>query len=203
MTYEAILFDFDGVILDTEPEHYACWQEILAPFNLPFEWETYERQYIGVADRIMIEDVCRRATPPADFAAVMSQHHRKKDLFRDRMASKASLRPDVRELIANLKQKYKLAIVTSSGKIEIEPILASVGILDQFDTVIYGGDVKRLKPAPDPYNLAAERLGVSRALVVEDSDAGVASGRAAGFDVVRVARQAEMVLLVRHALGLG
>jgi beta-phosphoglucomutase len=201
LPYEAIFFDFDGVILDTEPEHYACWLEVLSPFGVPFEWDTYKQQYIGVADRIMIRDVCERACPPADFDAVMREHPRKKVLFRERMVRKAKLRDDVRELITDLKQRFNIAIVTSSGKIEIEPILDALGILDQFGTIVYGGDVKQLKPAPDPYLLAAERLGVRRALVVEDSDAGVASGKAAGFDVVRVERQSDMVTLVRTALG--
>lgn len=200
LPYEAIFFDFDGVILDTEPEHYACWLEVLSPFGVPFEWDTYEKQYIGVADRIMIRDVCDRAVPPADFDAVMREHPRKKILFRERMVLKAKLRHDVRELIADLKQHFKIAIVTSSGKVEIEPILDALGIIDEFGTIVYGGDVKQLKPAPDPYLLAAERLGVQRALVVEDSDAGVASGKAAGFDVVRVEKQSDMVPLVRAAL---
>jgi beta-phosphoglucomutase len=201
LPYEAVFFDFDGVLLDTEPEHFACWQEVLAPFHVPFEWDTYERQYIGVADRIMIRDVCDRANPPTDFDAVMREHPRKKILFRERMVERAVLRDDVRQLLADLKQRYKLAVVTSSGKIEIEPIIDVLGIEGEFGTIVYGGDVQHLKPDPEPYLLAARRLGVSRALVVEDSDAGVASGQAAGFDVVRVRRQPEMASLVRAALG--
>jgi len=200
LNYEAIFFDFDGVILDTEPDHYACWVEVLSPYGVPFDWDTYERQYIGVADRIMIRDVCDRATPPADFDAVMREHPRKKELFRQRMARTAVMRDDVRELLKELKQHFKLAIVTSSGRIEIEPILEKLGILDEFDTIVYGGDVKHLKPAPDPYLLAAARTGVGRALVVEDSAAGATSGRAAGFDVVQIRKQSEMVPLVRAAL---
>ena len=62
--------------------------------------------------------------------------------------------------------------------------------------------MKSLKPAPDPYRLAVERLGVTRALVVEDSDAGVASGLAAGLDVLRIPAQVEMLTRARpHLIG--
>jgi HAD superfamily hydrolase (TIGR01509 family) len=96
----------------------------------------------------------------------------------------------------------KLAVVTSSGRVEIEPILEKTGLLPSFDTAVYGGDAGRLKPAPDPYLLAAERLNATRPLVVEDSDPGVESARAAGFDVIRVPKQSEMTALVRAALSL-
>lgn len=197
-----MLFDFDGVLLDTEPVHFACWREILSTFSVPFEWDVYVERYIGVSDRDMIREVCALREPPADVAAVMEHHPRKKDLFRDRMVATARLRDDVRALLDELRGACKMAVVTSSGRGEIEPILRAMGVLEHFDAVVYGGDVKRLKPAPDPYLLGAERLGVTQALVVEDSDAGEASGRAAGFDVVRVREQSGMVPLVRRALGL-
>jgi HAD superfamily hydrolase (TIGR01509 family) len=69
-----------------------------------------------------------------------------------------------------------------------------------FRTVVYGGDVKKLKPAPDPYLLAVEKLGVRNALVVEDSDAGEASARAAGLDVLRVRTPTEMPELLRERI---
>jgi beta-phosphoglucomutase-like phosphatase (HAD superfamily) len=93
--------------------------------------------------------------------------------------------------------------VTSSGQTEVEPILINAGLRDYFQAAVYGGDVKRHKPAPDPYLLAMEKLGVRTALVVEDSDAGEASARAAGLDVLRVRTPAEMPALLRAYCGLG
>ena len=74
------------------------------------------------------------------------------------------------------------------------------GIREHFDTVVGGGDVIRQKPAPEPYLLAATRLGVDKALVLEDSAAGIASGRAAGFEVITVHHPSEVAGLLRQRL---
>jgi beta-phosphoglucomutase len=199
-SYEAILFDFDGVLVDSEPVHFDCWQEILAPFGLTLDWKTYCEQGIGVSDRAMLAMLCKQSDPPLDIELLAAEYPRKKVMFRDRMLANPAVSRSVLDLLDNLSG-YKLAVVTSSGRTEVEPILEAAGVLSRFDTVVYGGDVKNLKPAPDPYRLAVERLGVSRALVVEDSDAGEASGRAAGLDVLKVASQAEMPGLLRARLG--
>jgi len=79
-------------------------------------------------------------------------------------------------------------VVSSSGRREVEPLLVAGGLRPYFATIVAGDDVERHKPAPEPYLTAARRLGVRRALVVEDSEPGEASGRAAGFDVLRIER---------------
>ena len=201
VTYQAILFDFDGVLADTEPLHYECWREVLSDFGIPFEWARYQAEFIGVADREVMARLCREAG--ADIEEVMAEHPRKKALFQERVKDHRVIHEDVRRLIADLKSHYKLAVVTSSGQSEIEPILANTAMLRYFDTAVYGGDVQRLKPAPDPYALAAKRLGIERALVVEDSAAGIASGRAAGFDVLEITTPAEVPRRVREVLASG
>ena len=103
------------------------------------------------------------------------------------------------ELLPQLHE-YQLGVVTSSGQSEVEPLLQDAGLHGLFRTMVYGGDVKQLKPAPDPYLLAVKKLGVRTALVVEDSDAGEASARAAGLDVLRVRTQPEMPALLRRRL---
>jgi HAD superfamily hydrolase (TIGR01509 family) len=92
-----------------------------------------------------------------------------------------------------------MAVVSSSSREEIEPLMDRAGILHYFDTVVGGGDVQKHKPHPEPYLLAASRIGVSRAVVLEDSDAGIASGRAAGFEVLRVAHPNEVPRVLRDA----
>jgi HAD superfamily hydrolase (TIGR01509 family) len=100
--------------------------------------------------------------------------------------------PSLAGFLGELHGAYKLAVVTSSATTEIAPILAAGGIGHHFDTLVGGEDVKRHKPAPDPYLLAAQRLGVRAALVVEDSEPGLASGRAAGFEVLAVKGPADL-----------
>jgi HAD superfamily hydrolase (TIGR01509 family) len=113
------------------------------------------------------------------------------------MSSGEAITPEVRALIGDLRNAYKLAIVTSSGRREVEPILEAAGLLPSLDTVVYGDDVKNHKPAPDPYRLAVKRLGITRALVIEDSFAGIASARSAGLDVLELRRQCDLVREVR------
>jgi beta-phosphoglucomutase len=199
--YEAILFDFDGVLVDSEPVHFDCWQEILQPFGLTIDWKTYCEQGIGVSDRAMLAVLCKQSEPPFDIELLAAEYPRKKDLFRTKMLAAPSVSRGVIELLDSLAD-YKLAVVTSSGQNEVEPILEAAGIRSRFHAAVFGGDVKHLKPAPDPYRLAVERLGVSRALVIEDSEAGIASGIAAGLDVLRVPTQESMPELVRVHLGL-
>lgn len=183
--FEAILFDFDGVLADTEPLHWQCWSETLAPFGITLDWDSYCRNCIGVADRPMIEALCRLAPAPVDFEQVWAQYPVKKQRFRERVAAQPPITSATIELVASLRD-YKLAVVSSSGRSEIEPMLVRAGIRDRFGAVICGEDVSALKPAPDPYLRAAELLEVRVPLVVEDSDAGMESARRAGFAALRI-----------------
>jgi HAD superfamily hydrolase (TIGR01509 family) len=113
-------------------------------------------------------------------------------LFQARMAQLPPFDPSLDGFLGELHGAYKLAVVTSSATTEIAPILAAGGIGRHFDTLVGGEDVQHHKPAPDPYLLAAQRLGVHAALVVEDSQVGLASGRAAGFEVLAVNGPADL-----------
>jgi HAD superfamily hydrolase (TIGR01509 family) len=125
-------------------------------------------------------------------------------MFRERTRAHSPVPELTRALVRELRaERYRLAVVSSSGRIEVEPLLRGAAVLDLLDVVVCGEDVRALKPSPEPYLEAGRRLGVTRALVVEDSDAGCASGEAAGFDVLRVASVSETPRLVRDRLGRG
>ncbi|HXA64797.1 MAG TPA: HAD family hydrolase [Bryobacteraceae bacterium] len=200
MLYEAILFDFDGVLADSEPVHFECWQEILRRFDLDLDWKTYCEQGIGISDRKLLAFLSERANPPVDVELLIAEFPRKKDMFRARMLKRQPFSAEVFELLQELRG-YRLAVVTSSGQTEVEPILERAGLRNYFQAIVYGGDVQQHKPAPDPYLLAVERLGVRSALAVEDSNAGEASARAAGLDVLRVGTASEMPAMLRRRLG--
>ena len=197
--FEAILFDFDGTLLDTEPVHWACWAEVLASVGVTLTWEYYRDSCIGIDDRDMLRTIGAAASPPRDFQSLWALYPAKRDLFRQRMAQ-PEFDPALVELLRELDGVYELAVVSSSACGEIEPILVAGGLRQHFGTVVGGGDVTRQKPSPDPYLLAARRLRVSKALVLEDSAAGIASGRAAGFEVIPVKHPSEVPGLVRKRL---
>jgi beta-phosphoglucomutase len=198
--FEAIFFDFDGVLLDTEPVHCACWAQVLAPMGLTLTWEYYRNFCIGIDDREMLRNMAGQAKPPRDWDSLWALYPAKKAHFQARMA-RPQFDPALVQLLARLDGPYQLAVVSSSSTAEIEPLLIAGGIRRHFDTIVGGESVKRQKPAPEPYLLAAERLGVRTALVLEDSAAGIASGRAAGFEVLAVKHPTEVPELVLQRLG--
>jgi HAD superfamily hydrolase (TIGR01509 family) len=194
-SYEAILFDFDGVLADSEPLHWRCWREVLAPLGLDLSWDYYERECIGVADREMLERLGRLTDPPHALDKLWPLYPLKKEKFRLLVESEKLIPPATIQAIRGLRG-YRLAVVTSSMQAEILPILEREGVLSLFQACVYGDSVKRLKPDPEPYLLARSLLGVSRALVLEDSAAGQASGRAAGCDVLAVRNAADVPRLL-------
>lgn len=200
--YEAILFDFDGVLVDTEPVHFGCWQEALAPLNIHLEWEFYLNRCVGVADQSLLQLFHELAGPAIPFENVHATYERKRELFRQRVMADVPMPPATRSLFTRL-EGYRLAVVSSSSRSEVEPPLERVGLHGYLDTIVCAEDVRRYKPSPEPYRLAAERLKVRRALVVEDSEAGQASGRAAGFDVLFVPHPQQTAALLAAHLGLG
>ena len=196
---QAIFFDFDGVLLDTEPIHCACWAEVLASAGLTLTWEYYRDRCIGIDDRDMLRTVALQAHPPRDWDSLWALYPAKKQLFQARMTA-PPFETSLAGMLPGLHRQFKLAVVSSSSSAEIEPLLVAGGIRQHFDTIVGGGDVKLHKPAPDAYLLAAARLGVETALVLEDSVAGIASGRAAGFEVLTVRHPSEVAGLLRQRL---
>jgi HAD superfamily hydrolase (TIGR01509 family) len=200
VSWDALLFDFDGVLADTEPVHWRCWNEILAPFSIQLTWETFERECIGVSDRALIERLAAQRRPPIPFDDLWSRYPSKKELFRMRIAEAPPFVAETVALVRELSQSYKLAVVTSSARTEIEPALLNGGIRACFQELVCGKEVENLKPAPDPYLKAAELLGASNPLAIEDSDSGVASARAAGFEVLRISDIQGVARAVREFL---
>lgn len=198
--FDSILFDFDGVLIDSEPAHCACWAEVLAPLGITLTWDYYARYCIGIDDREMLRTMASQADPPRDWRLLWDQYPAKRAVFRTRMEQAPPFTPALDSLLADLGTRYALAVVSSSACGEIEPLLTAGRLRHHFRTVIGGDSVQRQKPDPEPYLLAAERLGSKRPLVLEDSAAGIAAGRAAGFEVLAIPTPAEMPALLRDRL---
>ncbi len=198
--YDALLFDFDGVLADTEPVHWQCWSELIAAntgFNLT--WECYLRDCVGTSDRFLAELVERLCGCPAN--RVMELYPAKKQLFLQRILKQPPIYPETVSFVKS-QVSIHMAVVSSSARSEIAPILAAAGVLASFHSTVFSDDVRELKPAPEPYEKAAQLLGARAPLVFEDSDAGMESARAAGFDCIRVPHAKQLPELAYAALGL-
>lgn len=198
--FDSVLFDFDGVLLDTEPVHWACWAEVLAPLGVQLTWEYYSASCIGIDDRDMLRRMATQAVPPRDWEELWARYPAKKELFRGRMAARPPFDPALPDALAALLPGHKLAVVSSSSAAEIEPLLVRGGIREYFGTLVTGDIVRRQKPDPEPYLLAAERLGVHAPLVLEDSEAGLAAGRSAGFQTMAIKHPREVPGILRKLL---
>jgi beta-phosphoglucomutase len=200
--YDAILFDYDGVLADSEPIHYRCWSEILSGFGIAIDWDTYVRECVGVADLEMLENLSAQWPGLVSVEQLTAIYSGKRDRFLEMMMDAMPFAPGLDGFLKSLSD-YPLAVVTSSGRSEVEPVLEAAGLRGHFDVLVCGREAGVLKPKPDPYLKAAASLGVRNPLVVEDSDAGAAAGAAAGFDVVRIQAASQMMAAVAERLGIG
>jgi beta-phosphoglucomutase len=190
--FDSIFFDFDGVLADSEPVHCATWAEVLKPLGVTLEWEPYRERYIGIDDRDMLRMLAEEAQPAKNWEDLWAQYPRKRELYRSRMLAAPPILSTLAELLRSLDGRYRMAVVSSTARADIEPVLVTAGLRPFFQTVIGGDDVTSQKPHPEPYLLAARRLGSASALVLEDSEAGMASARAAGCEVIHVGHPREV-----------
>ncbi len=184
--YDALVFDFDGVIADTETLHWRAWKELLSEAGFEFSWADYCRLGRGVHDKDMVKSL-QAFVPGIDLEKVSEDWRARR---RERVREWCILEPPISkqtiELIRGLRVK-KLGLVTSSDRSEIEPILRLAGIYESFHALVFGDDVLRHKPLPDPYLRISELLDIQNGVAFEDSDSGIQSARSAGFFTVRIA----------------
>jgi HAD superfamily hydrolase (TIGR01509 family) len=198
---KAFLFDFDGVLADTEPLHWRAWREVLAPYSPDLDWDTYQRRCVGTSDVQMLQYFSEITRKHVTVDEVRSLYPQKRKIFQALAMAQTIVDESLVQLLAGLKGP-QLAVVTSSNQVEVEPILRRAGLLDVLGTVVYGNDVTHYKPHPEPYQLAMARLGVQprEAIVFEDSMSGIRSGLDAGCRVVTVHAPADLPSLVETAL---
>lgn len=177
---DAVFFDFDGVIADTENIHIAAWEETLVEIG----WELDDvdcSPAASIDDRVFFaEFLASRGVTDGDIEGWTARKQRRTiaALSRD-----PRIFPGVVEIVRSLYDIVPLAIVTGTWRENVETALRKAGILDAFLLIVAKDDVERPKPAPDCYRLALSRLGVAsyRAAAIEDSITGYDSATAAGM----------------------
>lgn len=180
--FDAMLFDLDGTLIDTESVALRVGMQSFAALGAPVDL-AFLHSLVGI-DLPSSAVIIAAKHPELDQTAL---HGAWRQGFMDAtLAEGLALKSGVMELLR--ARVRPMAVVTSSGRAEAHRKLKLAGIADAFDLVITLDDVAHAKPAPDPYLLAAERMGVppSRCLAFEDSEAGAQSAHRAGCIVVQV-----------------
>jgi len=181
MAGRGLIFDLDGVLIDSEPLHCRAYQEVLATYGVRLTEQDYYATYIVYSDREVLERlVPRREHLEAAMAA-------KAQRYREILQAGLHAFPDG---LALLRQAdgWQVGLATGSLREEAELALESLGIADRFAALVAREDCERGKPDPEPYRRAAAALGVrpERCLVVEDTAGGVQAAKAAGMRCVAV-----------------
>lgn len=184
MPYAALLLDLDGTLVDSEPRHFEAHRRFLAQVNVAVS-EADLAGNVGKGDAVFYRALMARDGVVADAAAWVE---RKTELLMSMYRSEGlALRPGAQGLLQRAAKSGIFAHVVTSAERRLAALSLEVtGLAERLPARICHEDVVRHKPDPEPYLLAASRLGVppSRCLVVEDSPSGVRSGKAAGCRVI-------------------
>ena len=183
----AVLWDVDGVIIDSAEQHRAAWEELARLEGLPYSDEAFWPTF-GMRNADVVPRLYQVAGPPERVAAL---GERKEAIYRELLAQEAKALPGAKELMAALHAAgYRQALGSSAPPANLEVIIQLLGIAPYLDAVVSGEQVARGKPAPDIFLSGAERLGITPAhcLVIEDAPAGVAAAHAGGMRCLAVRR---------------
>lgn len=196
----AVIFDFDGVMADTERLHWQAFCEVLRPLGAAYSWEDYEQDYIGFDDRDAIRTALDRAGvdyTPDTLKRLLSA---KAEVFPG-LAAGAAPFPGAVEAVRASAGRGPVALCTGALRSDVEPLLMAFGILNLFVTLVTAEDVEHSKPDPACYRLAAERLGIpaEECLAVEDTPYGLQAARGAGCQTLGVAQTHTREALTPHA----
>lgn len=195
---QAIIFDFDGVVVDSEPAHFAAFLAVMRPLGYTFDYDDYQRDIIGYDDRdalhFMLTQKLGRTPGSAMQNEIQQLMAKKQQAFLDHVKSKPmSMIPGVDALIDQAKQTLPIAIASGATAADIDAILQGLGRSNDFPIIVTADDVAKSKPDPASYRLAVQRLSehvveqggqpflTSSCLAIEDSPAGLKSAKAAGL----------------------
>lgn len=195
--FKAIIFDFNGVIVDDEPLHLELFRAVLSEEGIPLTDEEYQAKYLGFDDRGCFQAVlwdAGREAESTDETRIAALIERKASLYVEAIKERYLLFPGVVELVKRLAEQYSMAIASGALRNEIEIVLAQGGIRECFREIVAAEDVSACKPDPEGYLKALallnaghpETINAGECLVIEDSVAGIEAAKRAGMHCLAV-----------------
>jgi HAD superfamily hydrolase (TIGR01509 family) len=190
----AVVFDFDGVIANSEPLHFQAFRQTLASEGVALSESDYYSRYLGYSDEGVFGHISADGRQDWDAARMSALIRRKAQLMEALEREQSVLFPGAAATIERLGRRWPLAIASGALRAEIVRVLERERLADAFSVLVAAEDTTSSKPSPDPYRLAVERLGSaigrplepSECVAVEDSRWGLDSARAAGLRTVGV-----------------
>jgi beta-phosphoglucomutase len=192
----AVIFDFDGVIVDTEPLHCRAFQQILEPHGISFTWEEYLETYVGYDDRDALKAAFESLGEELDEDRLLELISVKGDAF-EQLVSEQGAKPykGIHDLVEQLVGKLPVALCSGALRRDIDPILVALDFTAVFDVIVTADDVSNSKPHPESYELAVRLLAEAHegkdiqprnCVAIEDTPAGIEAASGAGLSVVGV-----------------
>ena len=191
----AVIFDFDGVVTDSEILHFRAFNEILSPHGLVLTKKEYYTKYLGLSDVDCLGTLIEEGRLGIETAEIRDLVQKKTRVFEELARTDGNIIEGVREFLALLTaHSVPIAICSGALRAEIELILEDAGLRDLFDVIVSAEEVSRGKPDPEGFLLALQRLNESvvapitpaQCVIIEDSHWGLKAGTAAGMHTVAV-----------------
>jgi beta-phosphoglucomutase len=180
-----IVFDFDGVLVDSEPIRFKAGALALEEIGVPLTWEGFITTWLGRTDQAGLRDILGERYESQGKRVVA----RRNALYEAWLAEVPPYADAIR-LLGRIPTGIRLSLATGSRRMEVERILTRLGSIQRFQALVTAEDYRHAKPAPEPFLVAARHMDLQPAscLVVEDSPAGVVAAHAAGMPVLAVDR---------------
>lgn len=182
---KAVIFDLDGVLIDSSKEHYLAWKRLFKEKGILINKQIF-KEIFGMGNKEILGKILKRELSEKELEEFSDL---KEKYYRQYMRGK-SIRPmlGMKALLENLKQRFKMSIATSTPRENLNLILEKLKIKEYFEALATGDEVAKGKPNPDIFLLAAKKLGEEpqRCVVVEDALSGVEAAKRAGMKCIAI-----------------